>query len=42
MDDLQIHLFGSAQEQVREWTVAGQFVTGPQMVAAGLAEMLEI
>ncbi len=42
MDELQIHLFGSGQEQLREWTVAGQFVTGPQMVAAGLAELLEL
>jgi ATP-dependent protease ClpP protease subunit len=42
MDELQIHLFGSSQDQLRQWTVAGQFVTGPQMVEAGLAEMLEL
>jgi ATP-dependent Clp protease, protease subunit len=42
MDDLQIRLFGAAQEQVRQWTMTGQFVTGPQIVAAGLAEMLEL
>ncbi len=42
MDDLQIRLFGAAEEQLRQWTTAGQFVTGPQIVAAGLAEMLEL
>jgi ATP-dependent Clp protease protease subunit len=42
MDELQIHLFGSSQDQLRKWTVAGQFVTGPQMVEAGLADMLEL
>jgi ATP-dependent protease ClpP protease subunit len=42
MDDLQVKLFGAAEEQVRAWLKEGQYVTGPQMVAAGLAEMLEI
>ena len=42
MDDLQVRLFGAAEKQVREWTQGGQYVTGPQVVAAGLAEMLEL
>src|SRR5438876_4721846 len=42
MDDLQVRLFGTAEKQVREWTQGGQYVTGPQVVAAGLAEMLEL
>jgi ATP-dependent protease ClpP protease subunit len=42
IDNLQVRLFGAAAEQVREWTTSGQYVTGPQIVAAGLAEILEI
>jgi ATP-dependent Clp protease, protease subunit len=42
IDELQARLFGVAQEQVRAWTADGQYVTGPQVVAAGLAEMLEL
>lgn len=42
IDDLQVRLFGAAETEVREWTRAGQFVTGPQLVALGLAELLEI
>ena len=42
IDELQVKLFGSAEKQVREWTAEGQYVTGPQIVAAGLAEMLEL
>jgi ATP-dependent protease ClpP protease subunit len=42
IDDLQVRLFGAAEAQVREWTAKGQYVTGPQMVAAGLAELLEV
>jgi ATP-dependent Clp protease protease subunit len=42
IDDLQVKLFGAAEEKVREWTLGGHFVTGPQLVAAGLAEMLEL
>ena len=40
MDDLQIQLFGGAEEQVREWTRKGCYVTGAEVVAAGLAEMI--
>jgi ATP-dependent protease ClpP protease subunit len=42
IDALQVRLFGKAEEQVRAWTEAGQYVSGPQLVAAGLAEMLEM
>jgi ATP-dependent protease ClpP protease subunit len=42
VDDLQVRLFGKAEEQVRAWTTNGDYVTGPQLVAAGLAEMLEL
>jgi ATP-dependent protease ClpP protease subunit len=42
IDDLQTRLFGSAEEQVRAWTASGQYVTGPEVVAAGLAELLEL
>jgi ATP-dependent protease ClpP protease subunit len=42
VDDLQVRLFGASEKQVRDWTVAGDFVTGPQLVAAGLAELLEL
>jgi ATP-dependent protease ClpP protease subunit len=42
IDCLQVRLFGAAQEQVRTWTLGGHYVTGPQIVAAGLAQMLEV
>jgi ATP-dependent Clp protease, protease subunit len=42
IDSLQIRLFGGAEEQVRTWTSGGYYVTGPQIVAAGLAQMLEV
>ena len=42
IDDLQVRLFGAAEEKVRAWTLAGDFVTGPQLVAAGLAELLPL
>jgi len=42
IDTLQVRLFGKAEEQVRAWTDAGNYVTGPQLVAAGLAELLEV
>ena len=42
IDDLQARLFGGAEQQVRIWTAAGHYVTGPQVVAAGLADMLEL
>jgi len=42
IDGLQVRLFGAAEEQVRAWTLGGHYVTGPQIVAAGLAQMLEV
>jgi len=42
LDRLQEKLLGGEAEQVRVWIHGNQYVTGPQMVAAGLAEMLEI
>jgi ATP-dependent Clp protease, protease subunit len=42
IDTLQSRLFGAAEEQVRAWTANGEYVTGPQLVAAGLAELLEL
>jgi ATP-dependent protease ClpP protease subunit len=42
IDDLQARLFGAAEEQVRAWTANGEYVTGAQIVAAGLAELLEV
>jgi ATP-dependent protease ClpP protease subunit len=42
IDELQLRLFGRSAERVREWTEGGHFVTGPEIVAAGLAEMLEL
>ena len=42
IDELQARLFGSAEEHVRTWTANSQYITGKQIVAAGLAEMLEV
>jgi len=42
IDDLQVRLFGAAEAKVRAWTLAGDFVTGPQLVAEGLAELLPL
>jgi ATP-dependent Clp protease, protease subunit len=42
IDDLQVRLFGKAEKQVREWTAGGQYLTGRDLAAAGLAEMLEL
>jgi ATP-dependent Clp protease protease subunit len=42
IDDLQVRLFGKAEAEVLAWTAESRYVTGPQLVAAGLAEMLEL
>lgn len=42
IDALQIRLFGRADAEVRRWTEGGQYVTGGEVVAAGLAEMIEL
>jgi ATP-dependent protease ClpP protease subunit len=42
IDALQARLFGIADPAVREWTSGSHYVSGTQLVAAGLAELLEI
>jgi ATP-dependent Clp protease, protease subunit len=42
VDNLQVQLFGAAEEQVRTWTRGSYYVTGPELVAAGLAELLPV
>jgi ATP-dependent Clp protease protease subunit len=42
IDDLQVRLFGRAEEHVRKWVAGGHFVTGPEIVAVGVAELLEL
>lgn len=42
LDNLQVRLFGAAEDQIRTWTGGGHYVTGPQLVAAGLAELLPL
>jgi len=42
LDALQVQLFGAAEEQLRTWTRGGHYVTGPELVAAGLAELLPL
>jgi ATP-dependent protease ClpP protease subunit len=40
LDNLQVELFGAAPEQIRTWTKGSYYVTGSEIVAAGLAEFL--
>jgi ATP-dependent protease ClpP protease subunit len=42
MDKLQARLFGVAEELIRSWTEGGHYVTGQQVVEAGLAQLLEV
>lgn len=42
IDRWQASMFGVGEAQVREWTEKGCYVTGTQMVEAGLAEMFEV
>jgi len=42
IDDLQARLFGVADKQIRAWIEKGEYVSGQQVVDAGIAEMLEI
>jgi ATP-dependent Clp protease, protease subunit len=42
LDNLQVELFGTAEEQVRTWTRGGHYVSGRELVAAGLAELLPL
>ncbi|MCI0378087.1 MAG: ATP-dependent Clp protease proteolytic subunit [Gemmataceae bacterium] len=42
LDAMQERLLGAGIDEVRQWIAAGQYVTGAQIVAAGLAELIEI
>ena len=42
IDALQARLFGGAERLIHEWTAGGHYVTGTQLVEAGLAEMMEL
>lgn len=42
LDELIFRLFGAAEDQLRAWTRDGAFVTGEEVAAAGLAQLLEI
>ena len=42
IDALQDRLLVRGQDQVRTWTEGGQYVSGPDLVTAGIAEMLEL
>jgi ATP-dependent protease ClpP protease subunit len=42
MDELLVRLLGTAGEEIRTWTAEERFVSAQEMVAAGLAEMIEI
>jgi ATP-dependent protease ClpP protease subunit len=42
MDELLVRLLGQAGEEIRAWTAEERFVSGREMVAAGLAEMMEV
>lgn len=42
IDSLQVRLFGKAESTIRQWIEGGHYVTGKQLVEAGLAEMFEI
>lgn len=41
-DKLISKLFGCAEELIERWTRPGKFVTGPELVNAGLAHMLDL
>jgi ATP-dependent protease ClpP protease subunit len=42
MDKLLAQLFGISAEQTRQWMVPGRYLSGQEMVEAGLAEMLQL
>jgi ATP-dependent protease ClpP protease subunit len=42
IDALLVRLFGKAEEQIHDWTMGGHYVTGPQLAAAGLAELIDV
>ena len=42
LDDLLEKLFGKSEQQVRDWTRPGRFVSGTELVDAGLAELINL
>jgi ATP-dependent Clp protease protease subunit len=42
MDKFLADLFGIAEAKVAQWVAAGKYVTGPEIVQAGLAEMIDL
>jgi ATP-dependent protease ClpP protease subunit len=42
MDELLVRLLGTAGEEIRTWTAEERFVSARELVAAGLAELVEI
>jgi ATP-dependent protease ClpP protease subunit len=42
IDELQARLFGAAEDLVRTWTANGHYVTGTQLAATGLAELVQL
>jgi ATP-dependent protease ClpP protease subunit len=42
LDNYQYELFGVAQDKMRQWNHQGRYITGREIVAAGLAELLEL
>ncbi|MEI8373381.1 MAG: ATP-dependent Clp protease proteolytic subunit [Planctomycetota bacterium] len=42
MDVLLAQLFGVTPEKIIAWTRAGRYVSGPELAAAGLAELIEL
>ena len=42
MDQLLSELFGVADSEVNAWIAAGRYVSGRELAAAGLAELIDI
>jgi ATP-dependent Clp protease protease subunit len=42
IDDFQARLFGAGEKQIAAWIEKGEYISGTQLVEAGLAELLEI
>ena len=42
MDALLARFFGSAIDQVEQWIQESRYISGPELVAAGLAELIEL
>ena len=42
MDELQLKLLTQSKDKIKQWIREGRYVTGREIVAAGLAEMMEL